>query len=157
MQRSPLLNIEDFNRIMRVANEIDSSKNGDADTTAPATDDGVLADQLIKRISTPLAALVNTQCPEDASIHFDFKAPGWMYNSPNAPVDVTAPPSGMKTGDIRAVHLLECLAMVDRVSDPTIDLGDNNTVARGISKLRIPGQININTAPGEVLAALPAF
>ena len=70
-------------------------------------------------------------------------------------------------GDPRAARLLECLAFTDRVSDYTIDFGDNtsstllngiNMGDRGISKLRIPGLLNVNTAsPGSFIATIPSL
>jgi hypothetical protein len=159
-QRSPLLNIAEFNRIMRICNEVDTVADGDPAVTTPATDHGVLSDQLAIKMTTyqsnPLInlALANTQCPEDAGIHFDFRTPPWVYSTQTDIGETAAPPPTPKTGDIRAMRLLDCLAFVDRVSDYSIDIGDNNPIARGLSKLRIPGQINVNTASAEVLATL---
>ena len=118
--------------------------------------------------------MTNTQFSLDASIHFDFLAAPWLYRAvspvttgiPNE-LDSTAGPYKSDgtgppfPGDLRAVHLLECLAFNDRVSDFTIDIGDNTTpnlsgiMNRGISKIRIPGQINVNTATPEVLSSIP--
>ena len=50
------------------------------------------------------------------------------------------------------ITLLDCLATIDRFSDSTIDIGGG---ARDINKLRIAGRININTASGDILRAIP--
>jgi hypothetical protein len=81
-------------------------------------------------IPAQLTTIVGAANPE-GSVHFDFDT------------------------DPAAKQMLGSLAMVDRVSDYTINLGDNDPTNRGVSKLRIPGQINVNTAPPEVLATIP--
>ena len=62
------------------------------------------------------------------------------------------------------MRLIGCLAFTDRLSDLSINLGDNTTFKTingvnypdlGMSKLRIPGKINVNTASPEVLASIP--
>ncbi len=157
-----LTNIGDFNHIMRVCNEI-NSEFGDPAAVA-ATDNGVLPGQLYNAIyGTHVPQVINTQCPADATIHFDFRSPGWIYNAAGNPVDPyvspAAPPaSAPKDGDPRAMGLLDFLTFVDRVSD--FSLPPDTSVDRSgaaISKLRMPGQINVNTAPAEVLATIPVL
>ena len=53
---------------------------------------------------------------------------------------------------MRAVVFLNCLTTIDRFSDFSIQIGNANP---DISKLRIPGKINVNTASGDVLRAIP--
>jgi hypothetical protein len=178
--QTPLLlfNIGDFNHIMRVCNEVEIGASGSLalPTTVPAilpsvtppTDRGVISGQLFAAIAFPVTQVQNSQCPQDAGIHFDFRTPGWAYNSSgwifNLATGLTVdpyvapatPPGGMKDGDYRAMGLLDYITLTDRVSDYTIDLGDNQAPnLRGISKLRIPGRINVNTASPEVLSSIP--
>ncbi len=138
-QQQLLDNIADFNRIMRISNEIDS-------TTGLPIANGMLPSQLWSKAS---ATGVGDH-PFDAQVHFDFRGAPMLY-SPGA----TAP-TGYVPGDVNAVKLLQYLTLTDRVSDYTIDLGDNAT-AGGISKIRIPGRINVNTASPQVLGTLPVF
>jgi hypothetical protein len=160
-QRSLLANIRDFNRIMRVSSQIDSA-SGDPIIADPTKDFGVLSAQLAAILAAPAAQVANTQFPADATIHFDFRSGPSLYSNSDpitgAPTDPVAPPADPKNGDLRAVRLLECLAFTDRVSTYGIDLGDNADInRRGLSKLRIPGRLNVNTAPAEVLATIPAL
>jgi hypothetical protein len=156
-QRLIPANINDFNRIMRICNVIDPSVAGKG--LPPAN--GTVSEQLAQKISTPDARLATTQFPGDAGVHFDFYTQPQYYGG-GTPATVT--------GDPAAIRLQSCLAFTDRLSDYTIDLGDNTTFRsiatggtpytaydQGMSKLRIPGKINVNTASPEVLMSIPVL
>lgn len=64
-------------------------------------------------------------------------------------------PAGVM-GNPRTVWLLDCLAFTDRVSDNYITVDPTSIADPGFGKLRIPGRINVNTAPPEVLENIPA-
>jgi hypothetical protein len=160
--RLVLANIGDFNRIARITNEIDPL---DATVAGASAGNGTISSQLFQKIDTPDAAVNDTTFKADAGVHFDFRTSPKNF-VPGAP----PPPSDYKDGDLRAARLLQCLTFTDRLSDFTIDLGDNytsktvstpfgalNVPDRGASKLRIPGQINVNTASAEVLASIPVL
>ena len=73
-------------------------------------------------------------------MYFDFRTPPWMYSSESAAgPDASKAPQSLPypTGDVRAMRLLECLSFINPE-------GHN-----------VPGQINVNTAPAEVLSMVP--
>jgi hypothetical protein len=163
-QGAPLANIQAFNVIPRICNELDASANPALPAvTTPTVDHGLLSSQFFNKILVPDPAVANTDHPVEASVHFDFRAAPWIYQ-PHAvpagwpaglPADCPAPPGApVKGGDIRAVLLLDSIAFIDRVSDSTIP---NRDSTGALSKLAIPGQINVNTASGQVLAGLPGL
>ncbi len=182
-----LNNIADFNHIMRICNVIDTSSGGLPFSGAGAGTVSQELNTLItnpdtNNTNTGSFSLTNTVLKVDAAIHFDFAAPPHMYGRLTGtgtaanPFVVPALPitpnyetfyvsKGAPTpGDPRAVNLLESLAFTDRVSDNLITMGDEGRASpaggpngSSLSKLRIPGRINVNTAPAEVLATIPAF
>jgi hypothetical protein len=83
----------------------------------------------------------------EAQIHFDFFTNPTIFAS-SPPDDVS------KSVDISAIKLLDQLTFIDRVSDASIDVGGGPL---DINKIRLPGQININPASGDVLRALPGI
>ena len=115
----------------------------------------------------------NISDPNEATLYFNFwpNPSLYMWPDPSKPIQeyplmIDLPnnklsPSGRSVGaghafdancDLRAVTLLDCLATIDRFSDFSINIGNNNP---DITKLRIPGKINVNTASGDVLRAIP--
>jgi hypothetical protein len=127
-------NVADFNRIMRLANESDSATGVPTNT---------VGSQVAAYNSSAPAAYPGSDFPVEAAVYFDFAADG------------------------KARRLLDFITFTDRVSDASIDLGDNSqyiddplvltNYSRGLSKLRIPGKINVNTASAEVLSSLPTL
>jgi type II secretory pathway pseudopilin PulG len=152
-QGAPYGDILEFNQIFRAAHVFDASTDPD-----PTKQLGVpvvlLTDKLVS-LAASTAPYNNMQFPIDSQLHFNFLAAPWIYNTtPTA--DLASPPPGVpfkNPGDIRAVHLFEQISLTDRVSDSTIDL--SKAGISGIDKLRLPGQINLNTASGDVIRALP--
>jgi hypothetical protein len=130
-QRSVLYNINEFNHIMRIAH-----------VTAPRTgmpvNQGLIPAQLRDFLVTPQKEVEQTQFPGEASVHFDFRAPPWVFGStensgPGEPAGAAGHPYA--GGDVRALKLLESITM--------------------LGPLRVAGQINVNTAPGPVLSTIP--
>jgi hypothetical protein len=145
-QGAQFSSILEFNRIMRQTNVFDAVSGGDPTIVS------LLPDKLAA-LSATTAPYNTMQCPTDSQLHFNFMAAPWIFNStPTA--DVAAPPS--KAGDIRAVHIFDQITLMDRVSDASIDLSRAG-ITQAIDKLRLPGQVNINTAYGDVLRALPGI
>ena len=132
----------EFARIIRISNEIDSAGN--------PTGSNTICDHLTNLgLASPYDKMI-TDWQYDAQILFDFWSDPGNYG--------TCPPSEPTLAtthhDMRAVRLLEQIAMIDRVSDFSINL-DNSSTFNDVGKLRIPGQINVNTASGYVLRAIP--
>ncbi|HVS70640.1 MAG TPA: hypothetical protein VHQ47_05235 [Phycisphaerae bacterium] len=158
-QGSAFSNINEFNQVMRLATFFDATDSANPAIPTPPNStvpNALIPDKLPALATTATSApYVNMDFPVDAQIHFDFLAPPYIYGTtptsyPN-PLPAGAP---TKSGDIRAVHLLDQISFVDRVADTSISaasLGFTNTV----DKLRIAGRINVNTASGDVLRALP--
>lgn len=148
-QGSPYADILEFNQIVRAAHVFDVN----VDPTKKPTTVMLLTDKLAGLTST--APYTNMQFPIDSQLYFNFLAAPWIYNTtPTA--DPASPPSGPPfkfAGDIRAVHLLDQITLMDRVTDSSIDL--SKAGISGIDKLRLPGKINLNTASGDVIRALP--
>jgi hypothetical protein len=134
----------EFLGIIRLCNEIDNS----AVPNTPAAINGLISDhikQLAANAALPPYSTMGAMDKLDAQVRFDFYSdPSFFATSP--PSD----PSGKY--DIRAMRLLDQLAMIDRVSNYSIDIGGGAT---DINKIRIPGRINVNTASGDVLRAIP--
>jgi hypothetical protein len=149
-QGSQFTSIREFNQIMRQTNVFDAVSGGDPTIVS------LLPDRLAA-LSAATAPYSTMQFPIDAQMHFDFMAAPWIFNStPTA--DSAAPPAtpNVKPGDIRAVHIFDQITLMDRVSDTSIDLSRAG-ITQAIDKLRLPGQVNINTAYGDVLRALPGI
>ncbi|MCL2645999.1 MAG: hypothetical protein FWD61_03215 [Phycisphaerales bacterium] len=152
---SPFINIADFNRLMRIGHQF-TANSGQG--TFPANNVlSLISSQLIDLSSnTPPSPYDKIKTANrfaneyiEAQLHFDF------YTTPQ--IFATSPPddSGVTDPvDIRAIKLLDQLTFIDRVSDPSIDVGGG---ALDINKIRLPGQINVNTAPGDVLRCLPGL
>jgi hypothetical protein len=83
--------------------------------------------------------------PQDAQVHFDCSV---------KPAYFTPPYTATLANDSKTVALLDFIDMTDRASDPTIDIGGGGN---DINKVRLPGRINVNTAPGPVLIAIPGM
>jgi hypothetical protein len=135
-QASPM-GMGEFSRTIRLANEFSTA-------AVPATPTNAIATHLGNLMS---AAPYNSMAaPIEAQIRFDFYADPSIY--------ATSPPTD-PTGkhDIRAIRLLDELAMIDRVSDYGNTV--NGVTGFDIQKIRLPGQINVNTASGDVLRAIP--
>ncbi len=157
--------IGEFDRIMRACSQVNPVDGNPMGPTAATTDlrnsfSATLQHALWRDTAGRwVAAVAKTRFPQTLRIHFDSRTSPWLYQVQGTPdeslVPVLAPPNNL--GDLRAARLSECLAFVDRVSDNTINLGDNNAVGQGLSKIRIPGQINVNTASAGVLASIPIF
>jgi hypothetical protein len=156
-QRLIPANINEFNRIMRLSHEIDP-----AHATLPGcpAGRGVISAQIYnnnKNMGYLWENALTNPYSAEAGIWFDFHT-----NHRGSTINDRYDP--------RAVQLLDCLAFTDRLSDYSIDLGDNTTAKPiptpagpqsfydlGMSKLRIPGKINVNTASAEVLASIPVL
>jgi hypothetical protein len=136
-------NPREFNRILRICTEIDPA------TGDPAPPNGLIAAQAAA-LNPATLPYSNTDCVTDSQIHFDFLAVPWNYSTNGPPAYNTPTATPRKPGDLRAVRLLEHLSFIDRVTDGAIDVGGSS-----IDKLRLPGQINVNTASGDVLRAIP--
>ncbi|HVX86527.1 MAG TPA: hypothetical protein VH253_17225 [Phycisphaerae bacterium] len=147
-------NINEFNQLMRVCHIFSAASVA----TPTLIANGLLEDRLptLSATTTPYDRM---DLPIDSQLHFNFFAPPVFFNTTptSDPYKTSADvPSGYpKPGDIRAVHLLDQISFIDRQSDGVSaqSLGLTNT----IDKLRIPGRININTASGDVLRAVPAI
>ncbi|MGN6369337.1 MAG: hypothetical protein ACTHN5_13845 [Phycisphaerae bacterium] len=143
-QQSGFANIAEFNRTMRICHQIDAA--GDA-----VIPNGLVTDQMYNLLSTSASApFTNMQFQQQAKIYFDFRPHPGIYSAcPPDEVTGTAP---VFEGDIRATRLLDQITCIDRVADTSIDIGGGAT---DIDKIRLPGQINVNTASGDVLRAIP--
>jgi hypothetical protein len=148
----------EFNKLMRISHIIDAA-TGDAVATL-----GAYPTLLLNRAvdganpaKEPIAAA--TEFPADAVLHFDFRTPAYVYEyraTEGAFPPYTAPPYAAPTGtylpsdrvpggitptykpgDFRANYLLE-----------NITFTTSNAIA---------GQINVNTAPFEVLCTIAPF
>jgi len=145
-------NLADFNRILRMCNEIQNPNSPPQTATAPNASSSDLnrpLSQQLGRLFTRhhLDYTVGTQFPYDAQLHFDFKADPTFFQRPTQ----TPQRGDQFLYDARAVWLFDYLAMLDRVSDPTIDIGSGSN---DINKLRIAGRINVNTAAPATLSAI---
>jgi hypothetical protein len=168
----PILNIADFNRIPRVGDHVYSSIGvlpGPPGIGGPVIADAVPA-LLTERITqlgsgadpapnAPTASSTGTFTQaNEAIIYFDFwPNPAMFQTTTEYPIAVAPPTTPVPVDpncDMRAVVLLNCLATIDRFSDFSIDIGNGNP---DITKLRIPGKINVNTASPDVLRALPGI
>lgn len=124
-------NPNEFNQVMRISHVVD-----------PGTGDAVLMPYPLQLVSAADPEVAGTEYPRDASLHFDFRTPPWVYKTPAPGPDPTraflpadrSPASPFKGGDYRANYVLENLSFT----------GNG----------RVAGQININTAPFEVLCAI---
>ncbi|HEY4330764.1 MAG TPA: hypothetical protein VGN88_13570, partial [Phycisphaerae bacterium] len=134
-QRSILYNVNEFDHIARITNVVD------AETGLPA-EGRMISAELNQLLEEPPKEVKETQYPGDASVHFDFRTPPWMFGSAaNMGPDEAEGAQVARpypTGDVRAMKLLDCLTFLT-------------------GPARIPGQINVNTAPAEVLATIPIF
>ena len=141
-----LHNLNDFNRIPRICNIIQNPdippSSSQADQTNP------LSRQLGALFATtPVPYTANTDFPYDAQVHFDFKAPAEFFKDPAH----VPQPTDAFSYDARAVQLFDYLAVLDRVGDPSINIGGGRN---DTAKLRLPGRINVNTADPATLAAI---
>ncbi len=132
----PYYNVNEFDHIPRIAHEVDAL------TGLPAGA-GTVSRQLaaIFTETPPPPDLAKVQFPREARVYFDFRTPPWVYSSgrsagPDAAPIPENPP--YPPGDLRAMRLLECLSFVDSGKDSSV-----------------PGQVNVNTAPAEVLSMIP--
>jgi hypothetical protein len=145
--RNPLANIAEFNHVMRVCNEFNSS-------TGASVGMGVVPTHLQTITSAaspppPFSTAATTPGVWDAQLHFDFYGDPAFYSiAPQPNIDATG------KHDIRAVKLFDSCAMIDRVANANFKV---NGTALDINELRIPGQINVNTASGDVLFAIPGI
>jgi len=162
-QRSLLFNAWEFEKIARITNEVSTDATHLGNPLLPGSGggpsgDGPISDQFEKFFTAAANSnLTNSQCQDDAAVHFDFLTNPFAFNNTGGLTAPAALQAGQYAGDIRAMKLLDCLAFVDRVSDYSLDFGYNGNDPYGLSKLRIPGRININTASPNVLATLPPF
>jgi hypothetical protein len=139
-------NINQFNQIMRVSHLFDGT---DSANPAPV----MLLSAKLPTLSATTAFYDKMQFPVDAQLHFDFYAAPYVYDTTPSSNPVTPPSTIPASGDIRAIHLLEQISFIDRVTDRNYQIpGANN-----IDKLRLPGQINVNTAYPDVLRAIPGI
>ncbi len=156
---TPIVNIADFNRIMRIGNVTDATG-----TPVPGPPSGLLTDRFATLGTAPDTApgaqssgTGQIQQQNEGILYFDFWPDPTLYAKPaDYPLAINpatgTPCPTVANCDFRAVTLLDCLATTDRFSDFSIDIGNGNP---DINKLRIPGKININTASGDVLRAIP--
>ncbi len=141
-----LHNLNDFNRIPRICNIV---QNPDITPSPPAADQtSPLSRQLGDLFATtPVPNTSNTDFPYDAQVHFDFKATADFFKDPaHVPQSSDSFPY-----DARALQLFDYLVVLDRVGDPSIDIGGGRN---DTAKLRLPGRINVNTAYQTILSAI---
>jgi hypothetical protein len=146
----------EFARIMRITNEFDSTPNTTGLLATGPTNGGLISDHLQTLTTPPVKApytnmvMTASGTPTDAvdaQILFDYYGDPAFYNT-------ATPTDSANTGyhDVRAVRLLSQIALIERYSDTTIDIGGGPT---DINKIRLPGRINVNTASPDVLRAIP--
>lgn len=129
-----LANLADFNRIVRVANTVV--------TTGAAVPVAVPVSQRFTDLfTTGTPPMPNSEFSYEAAIRFDFRAAPGAYST-------TPATAGM--GDPRAVRMLAHLTHIDRATD-ILDTGGG---VPDITRLRLPGRVNVNTAPPLVLKAI---
>ncbi|MGN6366673.1 MAG: hypothetical protein ACTHN5_00150 [Phycisphaerae bacterium] len=141
-----LRNLNDFNRIPRICNIIQNP------AIAPSSPAGDQTRPLSRQLGDLFAAAsppytAKTDFPYDAQVHFDFKATPDFFTDPTRQPQA----SDQFPCDARAVRLFDYLCMLDRVGDPSVDIGGG---ANDVMKLRLPGQINVNTADLPTLSAI---
>jgi hypothetical protein len=145
-------NIAGFNRLMRMTNQFTEDVagpnwNGTVITTIPQQLALVPTNAALAPYSNLSGAGKFANEAMEAQLHFDFFTDPRIYN--------TAPSTdSANTVHIASHRFLDHIAMIDRVSDFSIDVG------RGvvdINKIRIPGQININTASNDVIRCIPGI
>jgi hypothetical protein len=147
-------NINEFNQVMRVCHIFSATSVA----TPTLIANGLLEDRL-PTLSANTTPYDRMDLPIDSQLHFNFFAPPVFFSTtPTTDPYKTAadvPSGNPKPGDIRAVHLLDQISFIDRQSDgvSASSLGLTNT----IDKLRLPGRINMNTASGDVVRAIPAI
>ena len=115
----------------------------------------------------PATSTGHLTTPNESILYFNFwPDPAIMYSNTNiypkaynpysatSPVPAPLPPVAGATYDPRAMILLDCLTTNDRYSDFTVTIGNGNP---DITKIRVLEKLNVNTASGDVLRALPAI
>ncbi len=128
---SLLLNIADFNRITRLPSVCALAPNA-----APGGGPDYVP---VCMLSSSLATLTRNTVEPNVLLQYEARAR----------FDFLAPPTGPVSP--RASRILACITLVDRADNPRVDVGGG---AVGLEKVRIPGRINVNTAPVAVLADL---
>ncbi|MCL2639898.1 MAG: hypothetical protein FWD53_03540, partial [Phycisphaerales bacterium] len=165
-------NIADFNRLMRIGHSFDAA-GADLDSPYPQNPPTNYKKTLI---SYQLVDLYDLNLPPEADnakpfyqgiknaarfdnehieaqLHFDFYTNPKIFGT-NWPDDFPNGDTEVNQTDPRALKLLEQLTFIDRVSDPTINIGSGEL---SIDKLRLMGQINVNTAAGDILRCMPGI
>jgi len=147
-QAPPFANVAEFNRTMRVCHVVKvDPANALLFDSIPAN--GLVTAHMAQILASGAAVpFSNMKYPTEAKLYFDFMARPQIYST--TPSTDVVPPTIQ--GDIRAIRFLDQLAFIDRASDTNIDVGGGTT---DINKIRLPGQINVNTASGDVLRAIP--
>ncbi|HUO06997.1 MAG TPA: hypothetical protein VM008_01590 [Phycisphaerae bacterium] len=94
----------------------------------------------------------------EAFVHFDFSYDPTTTDIYGTSNTYSLAPTTTGNFDLRAIQLLDILTMVDRASDfstYTVDPYNPLTVTFDLNRLSVPGLINVNTASGDVLRAIP--
>jgi hypothetical protein len=143
--------INDFNQVLRLCHIFDT-----ADPANP-TSVQLLSNKLptLTTGTTPYDKMAPAQI--DSQLHFNFLAAPWVYNTTPSADPASPPTAAIPAGDIRAVHLLEQITLYDRLTDASVAAQVGKVGISGIDLLRLPGQVNLNTASGDVIRALPAI